>query len=128
MATINATLNKGITPDDSVFVLKWTPLAASGDVGDAQSFAAYGDKTFIVTGTFTGTPTVVIEGCNDIVLGDWQPLSNRQGVSTPFTAAGVLTSQDKPAYVRPRLSAGTGGAAITITCALHRSDLAGSHF
>lgn len=125
MATIQATINKALTPDDSVFVLSWSGLAAAGDVGDAQSFASYSDKTFIVSGTFSGAPTVIIEGSNNGT--DWAQISNRQGVGMSFTAIGMNTSQDRPAYVRPRLTAGSGGAAILVTCACHRTDLPGTN-
>ncbi len=128
MATIKASVNRGLTVDDSVHVLTWTGLAASGDVGDAQAYSAYSDKTFIVSGTFTGAPTIVIEGCNDITVGDWVTLSNRQGTAMSFTALGMNTSQDRPAFIRPRLTAGAGGANVTVTVACHRTDLAGSHF
>lgn len=128
MAIIKASVNKGVTVDDSCHVLSWAGLAASGDVGDPQCYAAFSDKTFIVSGTFTGGATVVIEGCNDVTVGDWTTLSNRQGSAMTFSAAGMNTSQDRPAFVRPRLTAGTGGAAILVTAACHRTDLAGTHF
>ena len=120
MATINATQ---ATPsfDGSVVVVSWAGLAASGDVGDAQSYSNYGDKTFIVSGTFSGTPTVLIEGSNDGI--NWATLSNRQGTAMTFTATGMNTSQDKPIYVRPRMTAGTGGASITVQAACHHSDI-----
>ena len=75
MATIKATINKSVTVDDSVFVITWTTLTTSADVGDAQSFPAYSDKTFIVTGDFTGSPTIVIQGSNDGT--NWVTLSLR---------------------------------------------------
>ena len=120
MATINATQT---TPsfDGSVVVVSWAGFATSGDVGDAQSYSNFGDKTFIVSGTFTGTPTVTIEGSNDNV--NWVTLSNRQGTAMTFTAAGMNTSQDKPIYVRPRMTAGTGGASITVQAACHHTDI-----
>ena len=120
MATINATQT---TPsfDGSVVVVAWTGLAASGDVGDAQSYSNYGDKTFIVSGAFNGTPTVTIEGSNDGI--NWVTLSNRQGTSMTFTSAGMNTSQDKPVFVRPRMTAGSGGASITVQAACHHSDI-----
>ena len=123
MATFKATLDHTISLDDSVIVVTWSNLAASGDIGDTQSLPAWADKTFIVAGTFTGTPTVVIEGSNNGI--DWVTLSNRQGTAMSFTALGMNTSQDKPVYVRPRLTAGTGGAAVVVSCACHRSDLPG---
>lgn len=122
MATINATINKGITVDDSVFMIQWDNLANSGDVGDQQSYAAYSDKTFIVTGTFAGSAVVLIEGSNDGT--NWVTLSNRQGSPMSFSAAGMNTSQDRPVYVRPKLTAGVS-ASIRVTCAAHRVDLAG---
>ena len=122
MATFTATINKGVTVDDSVFMIQWDNLANSGDLGDPQSFPAYSDKTFIVTGTFAGSAVVAIEGSNDGL--NWVTLSNRQGSAMTFSAAGMNTSQDRPIYVRPRLTAGTA-ATIRVTCAAHRVDLAG---
>ena len=120
MTTINATQT---TPsfDGSVVMVSWAGLAASGDVGDAQSYSSYGDKTFVVSGTFTGSPTVLIEGSNDAV--NWVTLSNRQGTAMTFTASAMNTSQDKPIYVRPRMTAGSGGANITVQAACHHSDI-----
>ena len=124
MATLNATINRTVTVDDSVIVVSWAALATNGDLGDTQSFAQFSDKTFIVSGSFTGAPTVVIEGSNDGT--NWQPLSNRQGTAMSFTAAGMNTSQDRPVYVRPRVSAGGGGASVLVTVACHRTDLPGN--
>lgn len=123
MATFPASVNKSIVNDEAVIVATWSGLATSGDVGDTQCYAQYSDKTFVVTGTFTGTPTVLIEGSNNGT--DWVTLSNRQGNPMSFTAAGMNTSQDKPAYIRPRLSAGSGGANIVVSVCCHRADFAG---
>lgn len=123
MATIKATLNKTVTLDESVAVLTWSGLTLAGDVGDAQSFANFSDKTFIASGNFAGTPTIVIQGCNDQVLGDWVTLSNRQGTAMSFTTLGMNTSQDRPVFVRPLVTVGTGGGAVVITCACHHTDL-----
>lgn len=120
MAIINAT---STTPsfDGAVVVVSWAVLATLGDVGDAQSYSSFGDKTFIVSGTFAGAPTVLIEGSNDNV--NWVTLSNRQGTAMTFTAAGMNTSQDKPIWVRPRVTAGAGGASITVQAACHHTDI-----
>ena len=122
MSTINAVINRQVTNDESAIYIKWGQLINSGDVGDAQSFSSYSLKTFIASGTFAGSASVVIEGCNDITVGDWTSLSNRQGTAMNFTALGMNTSQDVPIYVRPRLTAGAG-AAVTVTCAAHRQDI-----
>lgn len=124
MATIKPTIDRQTAGyDESVIIVTWANLAASGDVGDPIALAAWSDKTFVVSGAFVGLPTVAIEGSNNGT--DWVALSNRQGTSMSFTAAAMNTSQDRPVYVRPRLTAGTGGASITVTVACHRVDLAG---
>lgn len=121
MPTINATINKRITNDESAIVISWAGLAAATDVGDPQMFAAYSDKTFIVTGSFAGS-TVVLEGSNDGV--NWVTLTNRQGTAMTFTAPGMNTSQDRPAFVRPNQTVGSG-ANITVTACCHRTDFPG---
>lgn len=123
MATIKATIDRTVSVDDSVINITWSGLAAAGDVGDAQSFASYADKTFIAAGAF-GTATVVMEGSNN--GADWVTLSNRQGTAMSFTAPAMNTSQDKPIYIRPRVTAGAGGA-VAVSCACHRSDLPGAN-
>jgi hypothetical protein len=115
----------GVT-DSSCIQAQWTAasLAASGDVGEPLSLAQYSDKTFIVSGTFTGAATVIIEGSNDATAPtNWVQLTNRQGTAMSFAAGGMNTSQDRPIWVRPRLTAGGGGAALLVQVACHRSDL-----
>lgn len=123
MAISKASIDKTVTNDEAVILINWANLAASGDIGDTQSFAAYGDKTFTVSGSFTGAPTILIEGSNDGT--NWFTLANRQGLAMSFTAAGMNTSQDRPVYIRPRLSAGSGGALVLVSVAVHRIDFAG---
>ena len=123
MATFNATYNTEASPEDSVRVFTWAGLATSGDIGDTQSAPAYSEKTFTVTGTFTGAPTVALQGSNDNI--NWFPLKNKQGTAITFAAAGMDTTQDRPLFVRPTLSAGAGGAAITVICVAHKFSLPG---
>lgn len=122
MATFPATINNTAVHDDAVRVLTWTPLAASGDVGDAQTLPAYSEKTFTVTGTFAGSASCTIQGSNDGT--NWVTLNNKQGNALTFTAAGIGTSQDRPLFVRPTLTAGTA-ATITIICAAHKFSYPG---
>lgn len=124
MATIQPTIDRQTAgTDDAVIIVTWPGLATSGDVGVAVTLAAWSDKTFVVSGTFTGSPAVVIEGSNDGT--NWVSLSNRQGTAMSFTAGAMNTSQDRPVFVRPRMAAGSGGANINVTVACHRVDLPG---
>jgi len=109
--------------DDSVLVASWSTLTASGDLGLPICLAAWSDKTVVVTGDFTGSPTIIIEGSNDGT--NFVQISNRQGTAMSFTAAGLNTSQDRPVFVRPRLTAGAGGGNVVVSIACHRTDLAG---
>jgi len=56
MATIPFSLDRQVaSQDDSVIVATWTGFAASGDVGVAIPFSAWSDKTWVITGSFTGS-------------------------------------------------------------------------
>lgn len=124
MATVNPTIDNQVASfDGGCIVATWAGLAALGDVGAPIPFAEWAGKTFIITGTFTGTPTVVIEGSNDGV--NWVTLTNWQGTALSYTATGIGTARDMPVFVRPHVTAGTGGAAITVSVACHRTDLSG---
>lgn len=122
MATFNYAIDRQIaSSDESVIIVSWLAMAANADVGAPVCFAAWSDKTYIVDGTFTGAPTVIIEGSNDGV--NWSQLTNRQGTALSWTAAGLNTSQDRPAFIRPRLTAGAGGASVNVRVACHRTDI-----
>ena len=123
MATVFATCNNEGAPDDAVRLISWAGLANAGDVGDTQSLPAYSEKTFTVTGTFSGSASCMIQGSND--GANWTTLTNKQGNALTFTAAGIGTSQDRPLYVRPNLTAGAG-ASVTVICAAHKFSLPGS--
>lgn len=124
MATIQPTYNNQLTKGREVVVATWTPMTFSGsDVGSPISLAEYSDKTFQVFGTLGAGGTMTIEGSNDGV--NWASLSNRQGTAMAFTTLSLNTSQDRPAYVRPRVTAGDGTTSLTVVVACHRTDLSG---
>src|SRR5216683_537805 len=66
MTTIVPTFSKIRGPAGGVdaIVATWTPLAASGDLGQALQRTDLADRSVQVTGTFAGA-TVVFEGSND---------------------------------------------------------------
>jgi len=121
MAIRAAALNKNLVRGEQALTVTWAGLTqASLDTGDISCFADYGDKTFQVIGTLGVAGSVLIEGSNDGV--NFSPLSNRQGTAMSFTAIGMNTSQDKPMFVRPRVTAGDGTTSLTVIVACHRSD------
>ena len=121
MAIRAATLNKNLVRGEQALTVTWAGLTnATADTGDISCFADYGDKTFQVIGTLGAAGAVLIEGSNDGV--NFTPLANRQGTAMSFTALGMNTSQDKPMFVRPRVTAGDGTTNLTVIVACHRSD------
>lgn len=122
MATIQFSANNNVSPNGEVIAVSWPTMTFSGtDVGSALRLAEYADKTFQVFGTLGAGGSVLIEGSNDGVV--WAPLSNRQGTAMAFAAIGFNTSQDRPVYVRPRVTAGDGTTSLTVIVAAHRSDI-----
>lgn len=121
MTTLTPTFSKvrGPTGGIDATIATWGPFAASGDVGVAVQRPDLGDRSFQVAGTIAGAPTMVCEGSNDGV--NFFTLTNPAGTAISFTAAGLLQITEAVAFVRPRLTAGAGGAALTVTMIMRRS-------
>ncbi len=119
MTTIVPTFSKIRGPSGGVdaLVATWTPLAASGDVGQSLQRADLSDRAVQVAGTFGGG-TVVFEGSNDGV--NYVTLSSPSGAALSFTAAGLMQVTTPAAFVRPRLTSGTG-ASLTVTMTARRT-------
>jgi hypothetical protein len=119
MATIVPTFSKIRGPAGGIdaIVVTWTPFAASGDVGQALARTDLTDRSVQVTGTFAGS-TLVFEGSNDGV--NYFTLSNPSGSTLSFTAAGLMQVTAATAWVRPRVTAGSG-AAITVAVTARRT-------
>lgn len=128
MATRPATIDRTVSPDGSTYAVTWSGLTFSGsDTGAPVQLAAWSEKTFQAFGTFGASGNVVIEGSNEATNPtNWSPISNRQG-TTPFnlaSATSVNTSQDRPIWIRPRVTAGDGTTSVTVIAACHRYNIA----
>lgn len=88
----------------------WTGFAANADVGTPLNAPGLPDKSVSFDGTFAGTPTIILEGSSDAV--NYDPLHDINGNPISFTAAGTKAIAENLPYIRPRMTAGTGGAAI----------------
>src|SRR6266704_1014283 len=119
MATITPTFSKIRGPAGGIdaVVATWTPFAASGDVGQALQRTDLVDRSVQVTGTFSGA-TIVFEGSNDGT--NYFTLSNPTGTALSFTAAGLMQVTEATAWVRPRVTAGSG-ASLTVTLIARRT-------
>lgn len=121
MATITPTWSKirGPTGGQDAVVATWTGFAASADVGVAIQRPDLGDRSVQIEGTFTGTPTIVFEGSNDGV--NYETLTTPAGTSISATSKGLFQVTEACAFVRPRASAGSGGASIAVTLTMRRT-------
>jgi hypothetical protein len=119
MATIVPTFSKIRGPSGGVdaIVATWTPLAAAGDIGQALQRTDLADRSVQVTGTFAAS-TIVLEGSNDGI--NYFTLSTPSGAAVSFTAAGLLQVNQPTAWVRPRITVGSG-ASLTATLTARRT-------
>jgi hypothetical protein len=119
MSTIVPTFSKIRGPAGGIdaLIATWTPLAASGDVGQALQRTDLSDRSVQVTGTFAGA-TIVFEGSNDGT--NYFTLSSPAGTALSFTAAGLVQVNQPTAWVRPHVTSGSG-ASLTVTLAARRT-------
>ncbi len=119
MATIVPTFSKIRGPAGGIdaVVTTWTPLAAAGDVGQPLARIDLADRSVQVAGTFAGA-TIVVEGSND--GANYFTLSNPAGTPLSFTSAGLMQVNQPTAWVRPRVTLGSG-ASLAVTLAARRT-------
>jgi hypothetical protein len=119
MATIVPAFSKLRGPSGGIdaLVATWTPLAASGDVGQPLARLDLADRSVQVAGSFAGA-TVVLEGSNDGV--NYFTLSSPSGAALSFTAAGLMQVNQPVAFVRPHVTSGSG-ASLSVTLTARRT-------
>ena len=104
----------GLTPGDSG--------AAGGNPAPLPTdLIPWLDRTFQVEGTFGVGGTLVIEGTNDGV--HWETLTNPQGASMIFTAAGIMQVTEVVMQMRPRVTGGDGTTTLNVTAFYRRTGL-----
>lgn len=122
MATITATAS-GVPVDSFVGnsrLVTWTPLA-NGDSGSAVSLSEFTDRSAAVTGTFGAGGTLIIEGTIDGT--NWFTLTDPQGNNLSFTSARLEAISEATVQIRPRVTAGDGTTALTVTMLAHRGNV-----
>lgn len=119
MATVTPTLTNISNAFDKGHLSAWTPLTFSGlDAGAAIEQFGEADRSVQITGTFGVGGTVVIEGSNDGV--NYHTLKDHLGVALSITAAGLYSVDQIVRYLRPRITAGDGTTALTVTALTRR--------
>jgi hypothetical protein len=91
-------------------LITWNVMA-NGDSGAATPAGLWSGSYFQATGTFGAGGSVQIEGSND--GSTWVKLSPTALVAAGYFAA--LGAGERPAYVRPHVTAGDGTTAIVVS-------------
>lgn len=97
--------------------LFWT--LANGEAGEKVTSQSWGDRSVQFGGTFGSGGTVVLEGSNDGAT--FFTLNDPFGNAITATAASLSQVLETTAFVRPRVSAGDGATAITVSLFARRT-------
>ncbi len=114
MATIPLTRTDRNTVNGAV-LYTWETLG-DADNGAAITLPYAADITVQASGTF-GSATVRLQGSNDGT--NWHNMTQKGGTSAlGFTANGLHSVNENPAYIRPHTTGGTG-TDVDVTVAIH---------
>jgi hypothetical protein len=104
MATIPAQI---IIAADGVTTVLWADVTEA-DTGQAVNLARFPDRTVQVTGDFTTSGAITMEGSNDGVT--FATLHDPQGNEIVLTDSSLVLIAENPLYIRPRATAGSSVA------------------
>jgi hypothetical protein len=96
-------------------IVTW-PALANGDDGQPIELANFADRSVQVTGEFGVGGLVRIEG--SINGTDYAPLTDPQGNNLDINTAKIEAISELVRWIRPRVTAGDGSTAITVTMLL----------
>jgi hypothetical protein len=120
MATVQPAIEEqlaGSTSPAGTSRITWSGMA-NGDVGAPVRYHSHADRSVQVAGVFGTGGTVLIEGSVD--EANFATLSDPQGIALSLTAAKVKAISEMTTVVRPRVSAGDGTTALTVTMIVRR--------
>lgn len=111
----------GVWIGKGVYQATWTGLLNT-DVGDGISLAVFDSYNVQVKGTVGAGGTVVIEGSND-AGSTYAGLNDTRGESNAlsFTAADIRAGLERPALLRPNVTAGDGTTNFSVIVTAHKS-------
>lgn len=118
MATITPTFLP-VLDDGALEIVQWAAMA-NADAGAPYARAQWADRSVQVTGTFGASGSVRWEGSNDGT--NWAVLTDPQGNALDFAAAKIESVTEITALVRPRVTAGDGTTALTVTLLARRQQ------
>ena len=116
MATITPTFSR-VDGDSGTVKVTWAGMA-NGDTGLPVYMTENKDRSVQVTGTFGAGGSVRWEASNDET--NYYPLTDPQGNALDFTTAKIEAVTEVVLASRPRVTAGDGTTALTVTAIITR--------
>lgn len=106
--------------DGDIVVVTWEGFTTAADVGSPVQLLEHTDVSVQLVGTVGSSPNVFIEGSND--LSSWCTLKDVHGtaLSSLSTITALHQVAEKPLYIRPRLSATSGGTDLDVVMVMRR--------
>lgn len=117
MATVPFTADEITTFGDQGHVVSWTPLANT-DVGTPLEMIGSADRSVQVVGEFGAGGTLLLEGSNDGT--NYNTLHDPGGNALSLTSSQIVAILEISAFIRPRVSAGDGSTALSVTLLVRR--------
>lgn len=108
MTTVVETRNIKFGGNNAIFA--WA--LAAGDDGRAVDFSEFADRSVQFSGTFGGA-TVSLQGSNDGL--NWHTLTDPLGTPIAKQSGALVAVTEMTRYVRPLVTGGDVGTAITVT-------------
>lgn len=100
---------------DNTGEILWGGLS-DGDVGEAVNALRFPAKTIEVSGTFSTSCSVTMQGsAQSADDGDWYTLTDDFGNDLSLTAADVKNIRQNPKFIRPSVSSAAGSTTSCLT-------------
>jgi hypothetical protein len=109
-----ATITKTKIETGSAVHFSWSGFAASGDVGEAIPVPYSSVITVQSFGTYTGSLALAWEGSlENIDPSNFAPLTDQLANTVSHVSADMTLIAENIKWIRPRATAGSGGASVT---------------
>lgn len=117
MAVITPTIAEVRGFMENAHVITWATML-NGDSGSPMEMPASEIRSIQFDGTFGTGGTILLEGSNDGT--NYFTLTDPQGNAISKTSAGLEAAQERPRFIRPRVSAGDGTTSLNARLLLKR--------
>ncbi len=102
-----------VVNEDKTVTVQWTGLLEN-DTGAPVFLARFPDKSIQVTGDFSGSAAMTLEGSN-LATASWGAVNDAQGVAIVPTTNECTVIGASPLQLRPSITTGDGSTDLTVT-------------